>query len=191
MIEVSEQTIQKINTILSNIENARGKVLKPAFGRALQAGKTEAKRQATAVYHIKPQEFNNKTYAKYNGVDHNDDEIIGSITFVGSPIPLMKFNVTPKKPPKKNIAPKASVIKTNSQVAFDRLNDVFVQQMTSGHIGIFKRKESGKLKELYAPSTPKMLENEVVMGGIESRVNEVINQRIDHEIERLLNQNGG
>lgn len=191
MIEVKEETIQRIHTLLSGIENAKDKVLSPAFGRALQAGKTEAKRQATSIYHIKPQDFNNRTYAKYNGIDNKPDEIIGSISFVGEPIPLIKFNVSPKTPPKKNIIPKANVIRTNSQVAFSRHNDVFVQQMETGHIGIFKREESGKLKELHAPSTPKMVENEAVMGRIEDKVNEVINKRIDHEIERLLNKNGG
>ena len=62
--------------------------------------------------------------------------------------------------------------------------------MESGHIGIYKG-ENGRLKELYAPSTPKMIENEEVRLRIEERVNEVLNQRIEHEIERLLNKGGG
>jgi len=36
-----------------------------------------------------------------------------------------------------------------------------------------------------------MIENEEVRLRIEERVNEVLNQRIEHEIERLLNKGGG
>ena len=61
--------------------------------------------------------------------------------------------------------------------------------MKSGHIGIFERKQEGKIKELLSPAVPQMVGNDKVMSMVESRVNEVINQRINHEIERLLNQN--
>ena len=61
--------------------------------------------------------------------------------------------------------------------------------MKSGHIGIFERKQGGKIKELLSPAVPQMVGNDEVMSTIENRVNEVINQRIDYEIERLLNQN--
>ena len=191
MIEVSEDTMNRIQTLLQGIEGAKGKVLRPAFGRAMQTGKTEAKRQALQTYHIKPGEFNSNTRVQYKGINDNPDEIIGSITFSGNPIKLIKFNVTPKTVPKGNVTPTANVLRANAPVKFSRSNDVFVQQMVSGHIGIFQREETGKLKELYAPSGPKMVENEEVMGAIEDRVNEVINKRIDHEIERLLNKNGG
>lgn len=53
MIEVSEKTIDRIHTLLTDIQDADKKVLKPAMARALMAGKTEAKRQAVQVYHIK------------------------------------------------------------------------------------------------------------------------------------------
>ena len=36
-----------------------------------------------------------------------------------------------------------------------------------------------------------MVGNDTVMETVEDRGNEVINQRIDHEIDRLLSKNGG
>ncbi len=191
MIEVSENTMNRMNALLQGIEGAKGKVLRPAFGRAMQSGKTEAKRQATQTYHIKPGDFNENSRIQYNGINENANEIIGSISFAGHPIKLIKYNVSPKTVPKKSIAPRANVLRANPQVKFNRRNDVFIQQMKSGHIGIYERNEEGKFKELYAPSVPKMIENEKVMQTIEDRVNEVINQRIDHEIERLLSKSGG
>lgn len=185
MIEVSEQTIDRIQKILAGIQDADKKVLKNAMARALMAGKTEAKRQAVSVYHIKSGDFNENSYIKYKSVKHHaDGEMIGEIDFSGSPIPLYKYNVTPETP-KEGATAAAAVLKANSPVPFNRDNDVHVLQMQSGHIGIFKG-ENGRLKELYAPSAPKMVENEEVMLKIEDRVNEVLGRRIEHEIERLL-----
>lgn len=189
MIEVSEQTIDRIRTILAGVENADKKVLKNAMARALMAGKTEAKKQAVSVYHIKPGEFNQNSYIKYKGIKHHaEGEMIGEIEFAGSPIPLIRYKVTPTMPRKGKTA--AAVLKSNAPIPFNRKNDVHVLQMESGHIGIFKG-EDGKLKELYAPSTPKMIENAEVKMKIEERVNEVLNNRIEHEIKRLLSGNGG
>ena len=183
MIEVSEQTMDRIHTILAGVEKADEKVLKPAMARALMAGKAESKRQAVAAYHIKPGEFNKESYIRYKGVKHHaEGEMIGEIEFAGSPIPLSKYKITPTTP--------ATVLKKNAPIPFDRKNDVHILQMESGHIGIYKG-ENGRLKELYAPSTPKMIENEEVRQKIEERVNEVLNQRVEHEIERLLSKNGG
>lgn len=189
MIEVSEQTMNRIHAVLAGIEKADKKVLKPAMARALQAGKTEAKRQAVSTYHIRPGDFNKNSYIKYNGVEHSQSELIGTVSFAGSPIPLFKYKVTPATPGKGKTAA-AAVLKKNAPIPFDRNDDVHVLQMQSGHIGIFKS-GNGKLKELYAPSTPKMVENKEVMQKVEDKVNEVLNRRIEHEIGRMLEREGG
>jgi len=190
MIEVSEQTMDRMHALLAGMQDADKKVLKPAMARALMAGKTAAKRQAVSVYHIKPGEFNKRSYIKYKGIKHHaEGEMIGEIEFAGSPIPLAKYRMTPETPIKGE-TPAAAVLKANSPVPFDRKGDVQILQMESGHIGIYKG-ENGKLKELYAPSTPKMVENEEVRLEVEERVNEVLNNRIEHEIKRLLDQGGG
>ena len=48
MIEVSEQTIDRIHTILAGVEKADEKVLKPALARGLVAGKTAAGKNGKA-----------------------------------------------------------------------------------------------------------------------------------------------
>lgn len=203
MIEVSEQTIDRINTILDGIEDADQKVLKPALTRGLMAGKTAAGKAVRQTYHISAGDFSSKGYMKYNSVSKSGDGIIGSIQYSGSMIPLIKFKVSPNTP-RQGVTPSAAVLKASSLVRFGNQNNVFVQKMKSGHIGIFERKageyaknrsgkskHSEKLKELLSPAVPQMVGNEAVMQTVEDRVNEVINQRIDHEIDRLLSKNGG
>ena len=198
MIEVSEQTIDRIHTILAGVEKADEKVLKPALARGLVAGKTAAGKMVRQTYHISAGDFNSRGYMRYNSVTKNGDGIIGSIEYSGGVIPLMKFKVSPSTP-KKRTTPSAAVLKASSLVKFNRQTNVFVAQMKSGHIGIMERQKGTvspatgkeKLKELLSPAVPQMVGNEKVMQNVEERVNEVINQRIEHEIERLLSKNGG
>ncbi|RKI39971.1 hypothetical protein D7V86_12370 [bacterium D16-51] len=198
MIEVSEQTIDRIHTILAGVEKADEKVLKPALARGLMAGKTAAGKMVRQTYHISAGDFNSRGYMRYNSVTKNGDGIIGSIEYSGGVIPLMKFKVSPSAP-KKKTTPSAAVLKASSLVKFNRQKNVFVAQMKSGHIGIMERQKGTvspatgkeKLKELLSPAVPQMVGNEKVMQNVEERVNEVINQRIEHEIERLLSKNGG
>ncbi|MDD3488757.1 MAG: hypothetical protein PHR62_02595 [Paludibacter sp.] len=165
------------------------------------AGKTAAGKAVRQTYNISAGDFNSKGKLEYNNVSANGDGIIGSIRYSGGVIPLVKFKVTPKTPIQKK-TPSAAVLKASSLTSFGNEKNVFVAQMKSGHIGIFQRKEGkyssrrgeGKnkhtetLKELFSPAVPTMVGNEKVMQTVEDRVNEVINQRIDHEIERLLNK---
>ncbi len=198
MIEVSEQTIDRIHTILAGVEKADEKVLKPALARGLMAGKTAAGKMVRQTYHISAGDFNSRGYMRYNSVTKNGDGIIGSIEYSGGVIPLIKFKVSPSTP-KKRTTPSAAVLKASSLVKFNRQKNVFVAQMKSGHIGIMERQKGTvspatgkeKLKELLSPAVPQMVGNEKVMQNVEERVNEVINQRIEHEIERLLSKNGG
>lgn len=59
----------------------------------------------------------------------------------------------------------------------------------NGHIGIYERKSDSSypIKQLYGPSVPRMAENAVVLKTVEDRVNEVINNRMEHELDRILN----
>ena len=135
MIEVSEQTIDRIHTILAGVEKADEKVLKPALARGLVAGKTAAGKMVRQTYHISAGDFNSRGYMRYNSVTKNGDGIIGSIEYSGGVIPLMKFKVSPSTP-KKRTTPSAAVLKASSLVKFNRQKNVFVAQMKSGHIGI-------------------------------------------------------
>lgn len=204
-VEVSEETTDRLHTILAGIENAEEKVLKPALARGLSAGKTAFSKQTRETYHVSPSILSSYSKVGYKNVSVSGNGIIGSIEYSGGVIPLFKFNVAPKKPTYGKKAVKASVMRSGGQVVFE---NAFIAQMKSGHLGIFEGKgtwrrstrptktggnteNNEKIKELFGPSVPRMAENAVVLQSVEDRVNEVINQRIDHEIERILSGNGG
>lgn len=184
-IQVSEQTTNRLHAILSSMGEADEKVLKPALNRGLTAGKTAFNKQIKAVYDVSPAVISQHSTLGYKKVEMRSDGLIGSIEFAGTTIPLYKFNVSPEMPTLGKEAVKVGVMKGGGQT---ELTKGFVAQMQNGHLGVFERKKTSRtpIKELYGPSVPRMAENAVVLQTVEDRVNEVINKRIEHEVDRIL-----
>ncbi len=207
MIEIKEQTLDRIHELLAGVEDAERRVLKPALARGLTAGKTAAGKSVRETYRISAGDFRNQGRLTLNAVSESGNDIIGSLEFSGGSIPLMKFKVAPKVP-KRGKAPSAAVLMANGMVKLSRQKNIFVAQMDSGHYGIFERidgkyaegrageenkqnKHTQAIRQLLSLSTAQMVGNPNVMQIMEARVQEVINQRIDHEIDRLLDEYGG
>lgn len=207
-VDISEETADRLHSILEGMGLAEEKVLKPALGRGLSAGKTAFNKQIKTVYNIDINRLSTR-YAKfgYKNVSTEGDKIIGSIAFSGGVIPLYKFEVSPTEAEygKGRKTVKAAVMRDGSM---GNIENGFIAEMDNEHIGVFERKgkwkrktrptkegrntgNNEKIKELFGPSLSRMADNAVVLQTVEDRVNEVINQRIEHEIERLLSGNGG
>lgn len=207
-VDISEETADRLHSILEGMGLAEEKVLKPALGRGLAAGKTAFNKQIKTVYNIEINRLSTR-YAKcgYKNVSTEGDKIIGSITFSGGVIPLYKYEVSPTEAEygKGRKTVKAAVMRDGGM---GNIENGFIAEMDNEHIGVFERKgtwkrktrptkegrntgNNGKIKELFGPSLSRMADNAVVLQTVEDRVNEVINQRIEHEIERLLSGNGG
>ena len=205
-IGISQETVNHIHAVLNGLPDADKKVLRPAMARGLSAARTTTAKEVKKTYHISQTAFKNNSFIKIKNVTQVNGGIIGSIQYSGQSIPLIRFNVTPKTPTPRKDAVTVSVKKTESPVKF---NNAFIAQMPAKHTGVFERKgtwlmstrknkgktvntmHNEKIKELFGPSVPSMAGNTYVMDKVEARVKEVINKRIEHEIERLLNQNGG
>ena len=59
--------------------------------------------------------------------------------------------------------------------------------------GVFERETSKRfpVQELMGLSTAQMVENENIMQTLEEEAQTVVNERLEHEIERILNGYGG
>lgn len=205
-ISISNETVNRLHAILDGVADADKRVLKPALARGLSAARAATVRETRKIYHISQAAFKNSSFVKIRNVAQTDSGITGSIQYSGRSIPLIRFNVTPKTPTLGKEAVTVSVKKTENPV---KLNNAFTAQMPTGHTGVFERKgtwamstrknkgktgstmHNEKIKELLGPSVPSMAGNTEVMDKVEARVNEVINKRIGHEMERLLGQYGG
>ena len=202
-IEVSEETTNRLHAILSGLGKADVKVLKPALQRGLSAGRAAFSKQIKSVYYVSAAVFTKYAQIGYKKVEMRSDGLIGSIEYAGTVVPLIKFNVAPQKATYGKTPVKSAVKQGESQT---ELQNAFIAQMPNGHIGVYERKNewrmegrlnerkkntdtmhNEKIKQLYGPSIPRMAENAVVIKTVEDRVNEVINNRMEHELDRILN----
>lgn len=171
MIEVQIEGIEIFDQ-LKNSDKQLEKALYFAKNRALNTVKTELARGVPKRYDTKQKTIRDRTRVNKN---------TGEVSVTGSPIRLFKFRVTPTSPRKQLVT--ASVKRASKS-----LPNAFVQQMRNGTIGVFERvgKSRYPIRQLYSVSAPQMAGNEEVLKGAMERASIVFDERLSHEIGRLL-----
>ena len=171
MIEVQIEGIEIFDQ-LKNSDKQLEKALYFAKNSALNTVKTELARGVPKRYDTKQKTIRDRTRVNKN---------TGEVSVTGSPIRLFKFRVTPTSPRKQLVT--ASVKRASKS-----LPNAFVQQMRNGTIGVFERvgKSRYPIRQLYSVSAPQMAGNEEVLEGAMERASIVFDERLSHEIGRLL-----
>lgn len=171
MIEVQIEGIEIFDQ-LKNSDKQLEKALYFAKNRALNTVKTELARGVPKRYDTKQKTIRDRTRVNKN---------TGEVSVTGSPIRLFKFRVTPT-------SPRRQLVTASVKRARKSLPHAFVAQMSNGHIGIFERvgKSRYPIRQLYSVSAPQMAGNEEVLEGAMERASIVFDERLSHEIGRLL-----
>lgn len=182
IVDVVEDSLDKATRLLAGINGGVYKAVGSALSRAAATGKTAAKQPITKEYTISQSEF----LARTRNINHFVRESSGGISVVfgfrGNVIPLMKFNTRVN-------GSGQIVTQVKRSGSAETLNRAFSAQM-GGHKGIYERIGASRfpVEELYGPATPQMMySNEEVTDGIERKVADTYEKRIDHEILRILN----
>lgn len=181
MIELKAEHIEKLERILGNTPKQIPIVTARAINRAAEAARTQAGRSVRETYTIKHRDVLNTI--KIKKASAND--LTADIRSRGSARKLMDFRVNPKAPqPRRKKLVSVSVKKGSNK----SIKNGFVAKMTSGHMNVFARTSKKRLpiKGLYGPSVPQMLGNESVANYVERRAMEVLDTRLEHEINRML-----
>ena len=180
MISISENEIEKVKMLLHGIPNGAEKVFSGALNRALSAYRTESVKQIGQTYNISAANIKSNSRIKINKASLRDPE--GSVAFAGTVIPLIKFNPRRTKPVS------VSVLKRSGGKKLER---AFFANLKYG-LGIFERmtRKRDSSKQLFGPSTAHMAENIDVHYNAENKAMSVLENRIEHEISRLLNGYG-
>jgi hypothetical protein len=184
MIELRAQHMEKLEEILGRTPKQIPIVVSRAINRSAEAARTQAARSARETYNVKYQAILKtiKIQKAYPGF------LQASVRSVGSPLSLMKFKVEPNRPQPKRKTPILVSVKKGSRKPF---KDGFVAQMRSGHLNVFARttKKRFPIKDFYGPPIPKMLGNESVIRYVEEKAMDVLDTRLEHEINRMLGGN--
>ena len=180
-----ENLIQKINLLCA--KNELEKVIFRAARRASQSGVTVVKKEISKETTLKQSTIAKAVKSYVHGEPRSE---LASAFSIGVRIsdttrPLSEFSFKPKIP-KPHTAPMVEIYRGKQQ-KFE--NGAFVQKMPSGHIGIFEREGKSRLpiKELRGPSITGIFKaQEGIQDSVFDRIYEILEKRINHEMEYLL-----
>ena len=202
-IEISAETMERVQTLLANIPKGAERAYMNAINRGLSRVKTAAWQGIKQVYTVQAAALNAATNTRIQKASTGN--LAGFVRFAGYKIPLYKFKVSPKQPGGKKLV-RASVKKGGGAV----FESAFIAAMKSGHVGVFERTgEQGiagrlaktktpggtmhteKLEEKMGLSAAQMAGQEAVSRQVQEEAQRLVNERLEHEIDRLLNGYGG
>lgn len=175
---------KRMNDILAEFAGIQGKVplaLSRAINRSVQTGRSEAVRQVRDQYTAKAKTIRDTIKI----TKANPNQLSAKITSIGSPLRLYNFKVSPKKPSPKRTTPINVEVKKGSSKS---LPGAFVANVKNGNTGVFSRVSSARLpiKQLYGPAVPIMMNNEIVVDAVTQKAQATLENRIGHEINRIL-----
>lgn len=185
MIEISAEAVERVEQILSGIPKGAERALSNAINRGLSRTKTAATKRVKEVYTVKSTALTAGSNVTINKASTGN--LAGFVSFGGYKIPLYKFKVTPTAPGTRKPV-QASVMKGGGAT----FEDAFIADMRS-RTGVFERETPKRfpVEELMGLAPAQMVGNDRVITGLEDEVQQVVNERLEHEIDRLLNGYGG
>ncbi len=199
--------IERANKILIGIPGGVDTVVKNAMPRAASALKTGSAKAIQERYDISAANLRTNENVKIS-YDYKNG-FTANILFNGKKIPLYRYNKTSPKMPSADTGKTVNVILSGGwrtvhpgkaasahqlkNTAPKKFNDAFVAKMKSGHIGIFERtggvssNGNDQIKELQGSSVPQMLGSKEVQDKLAETVSKKFEDRMNHEITRILN----
>lgn len=203
MIEIREETIERVEKILAGVSKGAERALANAMNRGLSRIKAEAAKEVKQVYTVQQKAIKENSTIKIRKA--STGSLVGYVDFNSYRIPLYKFSVTPKSP-----GTERQVYATVKRGEGGTFEDAFIAR-TGKHTGVFERtgvqgiksrlanlkegskgnKHTEKIQEKMGLSMAQMVRNDVVMENLEKEAQEVVEKRVEQEIYRLLNGYGG
>ena len=184
--DVGQNTLDRVNKILAGIGNGSGAIraVYQAAKRAGERGKTEAGRFAAAEYTIGKGGFMSHCKIKTMVSGGSGGAASVSIVFAGQVIPLIEFATHWSKS-----GGLTTTVKSGSTATLAHAFAAPVYGATQAHEHEYGT--TGPVKTLYGPSTGQMMQNDKIIQEMDKVIAETFEQRIDHEIGRILAGIGG
>ncbi|GMQ60329.1 hypothetical protein AN1V17_47290 [Vallitalea sediminicola] len=179
---LSNRQIKKATKKLATVKDGTPKAINAAINATIKPTKDTSKKLIKDNYEIKASKPITKTMLTRKSTVHT---LTARLDSKGSPLPLIKFSVSPKKVPKrKPKILKAAVLKGGAKKG---IPNTFTAKMANGHIGVFERTSDGRLpiQEKYGPSVPSMMKSDDVKENIEVVANKVLKKNLKLQIKKL------
>ncbi|AMW99314.1 phage tail protein [Rummeliibacillus stabekisii] len=178
-ITIDQRTVKNVQKRLKGIERKAPNAISNALNRTISNLATNMGREVRAVYSVKASDIKStliKRIAKPNALN-------ASIKSKGKVLGLDQFKVSPKTVQPLRKKPIKVAVKKGGLKPIPK---AFVGNVSG--IKVFERvsKERLPIRRLYGPSVPQMLKNVGVQGKLRDQANSKFRERLDHEINRLI-----
>lgn len=173
--------IDEIIKKLPNESDAR-KAASRAINRSLQAGRTQATREVRADYNVKAKAVNSIAHVRKS----NSSNTTGEIKWSGEMLPLHEFKTKPKKQNNSKSKRPPVTAQVSKKSGWATYKGAYVG--TSGFV--WKRKTNKRLpvRGILGPAVAHLLNSKNVQERIINRTSEILEKRLDHEINRMLDK---
>lgn len=183
-VNVDEARIKEIQQKLGEVQGRAPNAISRAMNRAVTATSTSVSKEIRKKYHVKAGDVKSATTRK----NSSPSKLSASVNIAGGPIGLDKFKVSPKTVnPKRKSQLKISVRK-------DRGAGTVSGAFNANISGLKVMERTGKkrlpIDRLFGPAIPQMAKNEEVSAAAGRRGGVVFEERLRHEIGRLLERSG-
>lgn len=150
IVQVDEQKIDHINTVLQGSPEKITAIFERAFDRGLKSGKAQAHREIRQRYDITEQNLQHY-YTVLTKTMRDWDGLVGVLDFAGQKIPLWRFHPVPKNRQYTNrfvnekagrgwrVTQKVRAISDKASGLREYPNEFIATMPSTGHTGIFKR----------------------------------------------------
>ena len=195
MITIDDKELEKAQKLLGGIENGVKRAITSAINHSLGKAKTKLKKKITQEYYIKSSDVEKTLSIK----KANYSTLAGTISSRSKRTSLTKLKI------KKSGTSILSGVKKSNGIKLLQGKDnlfgrPFTAKMKNGHIGVFQRKikqrigvgmrssseQENPIQELYTLSIPQMAGEKGVQKYIEEEAEKMVNERFEHEVERIL-----
>lgn len=179
MIQIRLENIERIEQLFENTPREAKTVLWRAINRSATAVKTRTSVTIRKHYIVKAEDVKKRIKIRKASLNNLSAQIRAS----GPVTPIMKFDVRPTSP--KNSQVTARVLKQGSR---KKIDSGFIARTGNGHVNVFTRVGSSRfpIQGRYGPSIAQMMGKDVLIEDITDRGQTVLNERLDHELNRLL-----
>lgn len=195
MIKIDDKELEKAQKLLGGIENGVKRAITSAINHSLGKAKTKLKKKITQEYYIKSSDVEKTLSIK----KANYSTLAGTISSRSKRTSLTKLKI------KKSGTSILSGVRKSNGIKLLRGKDElfgkpFTAKMKNGHTGVFQRKtkqrigvgmgssseQENPIQELYTLSIPQMAGEKGVQKYIEEEAEKMVNERFEHEVERIL-----
>lgn len=186
MIDITVNQIELAKLMLGHIPGAVPKALASAINRAAEGARADAVTKTKEEYTITASRVRETISIRKASTSN----LSAAVTSRGRPRALSYYKIRPGKATKRR--PADGVYAQVKRSGGGTIAKSFVAKMSSGHVGVFNRTGASRfpIVQRHGPSVAQMLESKSVSQAVEAGAARRIDDRLNHEINRLLARYG-